>query len=139
MNPSYEDVSPYLIGAEQVGSDMKCTFRCEWTDTTVEATTNIEKANRDSVSGRAMAQAQKALEKSLLRTVVSAVRGLLGKGVVGKIAGDAAKQATAAKTGQRVFTEEHKQAAILAAFQKHFVFDQEREAWVNKTAKRRSA
>lgn len=119
-------VKPLIEKAEQSGSTMVCVFKCPASGARTEASATIQKG-RD-LGGVAKESATRSLMWSLRSSVQSAVRSVLGYGILGRVGGDVAHQllSDASRKADESYSEGEKNAAIVEAFRSvatRFIWD----------------
>ena len=133
---SYENVKPNVARAEAAGTQMNCTFRCPVTSTEVQSSAAIPKpsAMADKLGGIA----KKSVTRSLKYKVAGLVRGVLGRGMLGRAGGDMVREAlknVGVDAGEA--SEDQKQAAVVDAFrnvQTQFTWDAKNNRWISAKA-----
>ncbi|MBK8012642.1 MAG: TerB family tellurite resistance protein [Deltaproteobacteria bacterium] len=127
-------VKPLIEKAEQNGSTMVCVFKCPASGARIEASASIQKG-RD-LGGIAKASATRSLMWSLRSSVQSAVRSVLGYGILGRVGGDVAHQllSDASKKADESYSEGEKSAAIVEAFRSvssRFIWDTKNARYIS--------
>ena len=130
---TYEQVSAILASSSVDKDTVYCQFKCPVSGTVVEASASLRSTAADSTSGKVKERAKSTLFSSLRRSLVSAVRSVTGGGLAGRIASDAANEATRDVGKGKTFTEEDQQRGVVDAFksvQSSFAWDADKKQFV---------
>lgn len=134
---TYEAIAPMIQEASAQGTTYNVTFRCPLSEATVSSQAALRRGA--GVKDVAVGSAKKSLMYSLRRSVLGAVRSVLGHGVLGRVGQDVARSmlSDAEQKANEHFTEDEKQAAAVEAFERvkgEFVWDPKGQRFVSAKA-----
>jgi uncharacterized membrane protein YebE (DUF533 family) len=112
---SYEDIQQYVQDTQIEGSQVICTFLTP-SGETVESSARIRKS--DSIKGTLQRKTTRMVGNKAKREASRMVRGILGGGMMGRLGSSTVRSLMKDTGSQFQYTEEEKQEAILAAFEK---------------------
>ncbi|MEO1450379.1 MAG: hypothetical protein AAFV07_12680 [Bacteroidota bacterium] len=134
MHISYDMIAPLLVHAEQEGSQMFVEFEVPGTGEVIASRASLRRSN--TVKSQITRTVTRNLSNQLRRSASRALRSALGSGFLGRTASSVlnttTRQASRNFTQSQGYSQEDKEAAILAAFEKvsqHFDFDQQTGSW----------
>ncbi|MEL6347363.1 MAG: hypothetical protein AAFV53_29885 [Myxococcota bacterium] len=136
--PTYENIAPLIADVQESGRSVRVSFRCPVSNKTVQSSFSMPRDN--STSSRMMDQAKRSMMYSLQSSVSQAIRSVFGYNMVGRVAGDVARQAmysAASSSNQNTLSRSETQQAILEAFKRvsnQFIWDNSRGHWVSASA-----
>jgi len=138
MNPqSIEAINPLVADMKIQGRNVNIIFQCPISGQQFPAR-HYQKQDQ-SIGGQALKSTQRSVMYAIQNTVSQLLRNIFGNGVVGRTAGNVARQTVYAtsRNMQNSLSSKEKQQAILAAFQsvsKNFTWDDNRGQWLASQA-----
>ena len=136
----YDEIAPILADARQEGTTMHCLFRCPRSGLEVRSSAPLR--HEQGLGQKVSDSAKRSMMHGVSRSISRAIYGVLGRGVVGRTAADAAQSliGEGQRADQQRYSEEERQAAIVDAFTRvadRFVRDDE-QGWVARQAAQES-
>ncbi len=132
----YSHIAPLIASQQLVGSRMQVVFQCPVSGVQVQSDAIVQAG----MASRAMSSFKRNAMWSLRSSLFSAVRSVLGHGVVGRTASGVLSQAsygTATGGSSQSYSAGDKKAAVLEAFQRvqaQFAWDSARNGFVHSEA-----
>ncbi len=131
---THESIKPMIESANQEGAMMKCVFKCPVSGTAIPGSAMIQKSK--SLGDVAKSSIKRSMMWRLRSAVSRTVRSALGGGMLGGLGADVTRAAVSGATGNAAqsFSDEEKQAAVVAAFESvssQFVWEGKNNRWIS--------
>ena len=134
---TYDNISPLIVDLQTQGRTVNVVFQCPESGERVNARHYFRQTN--STTSRMSQTAQRSLMYSVQRSLSGLIRGILGGGVLGRAAGDMARQGVYEAQRQRsnsLSGKEQKQAVVEAfrTVQSKFSWNAPQGRWLSAKA-----
>ena len=113
---TYDQISHLIVSADLEGSKMFCTFQHPTQDRVIESEAPIRRSK--SVQSQVTRTIKRNVSRELRRSTSRMLRSALGGGFLGRTASQIVRTSTRDNEFVKGYTQEEKQEAIVAAYQK---------------------
>ncbi|MFK7904006.1 MAG: hypothetical protein AB8B69_02730 [Chitinophagales bacterium] len=130
MSITYQEISPLIVQAEVHRSRMECIFQAPGSSEIVKATTTIRR--KHTIKSRVVNDVKRTALYELRSIATRALQNIFGNGTIGRTARQMTNTALSTNTPDYTYSEEEKQAAVLAAFKtvaKKFHYNSPTDTW----------
>ena len=131
---SFEAIEPLLYNVQEQGRSVQVVFRCPVSGKEVQA--RHYQAKDNSMGARIQDNAQRSVLYAIQQAIGTTIRSFFGNNIVGRVAGDVARQTTSSASSHmnNSLSQKERQEAITRAFQsvqRQFTWDEKNSRWIS--------